>query len=133
MVIKGDMRLRFLKSLVTYGILILYVLIPILDSMVCAGCLDNEPFQCETSIGCLQAPYDEVVYTSHDGTQSNAPISDEYAAKPFCSICANFLMGVDVFSPNTHLVVTQWDGPSDVTALSEFHYSIYKPPQNLLA
>ena len=127
------MRSRLVKCCSTLVILLLYILTPLLDSTVCAGCLDNEPFQCKTNIGCLQAPHNEVAYPSHDGTQSNTPASDEHGAKSFCSICVNFLTGVDVFSPNTHIVVSQWDGPSDVTALSELHYSIYKPPQNPLA
>ncbi len=124
------MRLRLIKSLVIYGILILYVLIPMLDSMVCAGCLDNE--QCGTTTGCLQASHGKVVYTSHDGTQSNGPVSDEYAAKSVCSICMNLLTGVEVFASQVHLSVTQWVNSSAVTALSILHHSIDKPPQNHL-
>ena len=124
------MRLRFLKSLVTYGILILYVLIPILDSMVCADCIDNAPFQGEATIGHLQASHDDVIYISHEGTKSKIP--DEQAAISFCSICANFLMGVEVFASHVHLSVAQWDDPCAVPTLSDLHHSIYKPPQNHL-
>ena len=113
-------------------ILLLYVLTPLLDSMVCAGCLDDAPFQCEITIGRLQAPHDEVAYTSHGGTQSNSPVSDEHAAKSFCSICANVRMGADVFSPHVHISVARWNGPCATPALSELHYSIDKPPQNHL-
>ena len=126
------MGLRFFRYCVTSAVLLLYVLTPLLDSMVCAGCMDDKPFQCETTIGCLQAPKDEVVYTAHDGAQSPPPVSDEHAAKSFCSICANFLTGVEVFSPNVHTAIAPWDGPCAVPALSELHYSIDKPPQNLL-
>ena len=128
--IKEGMNLRLLTKVITYVILILYVLIPMLDSMVCADCLGNAPFQGETTIGHLQAPHDDVSYSSHDGTQSKTP--GEQDAKSFCSICANVLMGVEVFSPQVHISVAQWDGPHAVPALSELHYSIDKPPQNLL-
>ena len=127
------MRLRFFRYCVTSAVLLLYVLTPLLDSMVCAGCMDDKPFQCETTIGCLQAPKDEVVYTAHDGAQSPAPVSDEHAANSFCSICANSPTGVDTFSQNVHTAITPWDGACAVPALSELHYSIDKPPQNHLA
>lgn len=130
-VIKERMRLRLFKSLIIYVILISYVLIPMLDSMVCADCMDNAPFQCDTAIGSLRTPHGDVIYTSHDGTQSKTPAPGEHPAKSFCSICANFLMGIKVFSPNAHISVAQWDGPSAVPVLSELHYSINKPPQNL--
>jgi len=94
--------------------------------------MDNEPFQCKTTIGNLQTPRYDALSASHDRTQSKTPVSDEHTAKSFCSICTNFVTGVDVFSPNLHITAAQWDGPTDVTALSEFHYSIHKPPQNLL-
>lgn len=124
------MRLRFLKSLVTYGILILYVLIPILDSMVCADCIDNAPFQGEATIGHLQAPHDDVSYSSKDGAQSKT--SGAQDAKSYCSICSNVILGVEVFFPNLHIIVAQCDGPHVVPALFDLHHSIYKPPQNLL-
>lgn len=124
------MRLRFLKSLVIYGILILYVLIPMFDSMVCADCLGNAPFQSETTIGHLQAPRDDVIYTSCDVAQSKT--SGEQTATSFCSICANFLMGVDVFASHVYLSATQWDGTCDLPALSNLSHSIDKPPQNCL-
>ncbi len=126
------MRFRLFKSLITYSILLLYILTPMLDSMVCAGCMDDKPFQCETTVGCLQAPADEVVYAAHDGAQSKPPAADEHAAKSFCSICANVLTGIDIFSPNVHIAVAPWYGPCAVPAPSELHYSIDKPPQNLL-
>lgn len=129
--IKSDMRLRLLRSLITYVILILYVLIPILDIMVCADCMGNAPFQGETTIGHLQALHDDVSYSSKDGTQSKTRGTED--AKSFCSICANVLMSVEVSSPNPHTIVAQYDGQHTVSALSELHYSIDKPPQNLFA
>jgi len=73
-----------------------------------------------------------VTYPSHDGTKSKT--SDEQQnTQSFCSICANVLMGVEVFLPQVHVSVAQWHGPCVVPALSELHYSINKPPQNILA
>lgn len=127
------MSLRFLKSLITCGILFLYVLTPMLDSMVCTDCIGKAPYQGETTIGHLQTPYGDVISPSHDGAQSETPGSDEQAAKCFCSICVNFLAGVKVFAPRVHIVVARWAGPGVSPALSELHYSIDRPPQNLLA
>jgi len=124
------MRLRLLRSPLTYVILILYVIIPMLDSMVCADCMGNAPFQGETTIGHLQPPYVDVSYSSKDGTQSKTPGTQD--AKSFCPICSNVLMGVEVFSPHVHTSVAPWYGPWAVTALSEPHYSINKPPHNHL-
>lgn len=125
------MRLRLFRNLATYVILLLYVLIPMLDSMVCASCMESAPLQCETSIGYLLAPRNDVVSASHDGAQSKTPLPDEYAAKSFCSICANFLTGVEVSSQHVHASVAQWDGPCAVPPLSVLYRSINKPPQNI--
>ena len=128
--IKKNMRLRLFKSLITYVILILYVLIPMLESMVCAACMGNAPYQGETTIGHLQVYHDDVIYSSKDGPQSKTPGAQD--AKSFCSICCNVLMGVEVSSPNPHTIVAPYDGPHAVPARHELHYSINKPPQNLL-
>jgi hypothetical protein len=96
--------------------------------MVCADCIVNAPFQGKATIGHLQAPHDDVIYISHDGTKSKIP--DEQAATSFCSICTNFLMGVEVFASHVNLSVAQWVNPCAVPALSDLHHSIDKPPQN---
>jgi hypothetical protein len=126
------MRLRLLKRLGTCAILLLYVLVPLLDSMVCAECMDHASFQCETTIGHLQAPHGDMIYAAHTEAPSKTSAPGDQAAKCFCPICANVRMGVEVFSPNVNFAVAQWDGPSAAAALSEFHSSIDKPPQNLL-
>jgi len=130
-VIRKRMRLRVLINPLTYIILVLYVFIPVLDGMVCADCTGNAPFRGETTIGHLQAPHDDVTYPSHEGTKSKT--SDGQDTQSFCSICANVLMGVEVFLPQVHNSVAPWHAPGAVPILSEFHYSIDKPPQNLLA
>lgn len=127
----GQMSRRFLKNLVIYPILILYVLIPVFDTMLCADCLDSTPFEREMTIGHLQTPHDDVINLSRDVAQSET--FGERTATSFCSICANFLMGVDVFASQVHLSVVPWDGPCDLPALSNLAQSIDKPPQNLLA
>ena len=126
------MRLRLLRNHLTYVILILYVLIPFFDSMVCADCSGNAPFQGETTISQLKAFHDDVIYSSKDGTQSKTSGGQDAKSLCSCSICANVLMGVEVFSTNLHIVVSQYDSPHAILALSELHYSIHKPPQNLL-
>ncbi len=125
-------HLRLLKNLITYGILILYVLIPMLDRMVCANCTDKVPFQGEATIGHLQAPPADAIHTSRDGTQSKTPGPSKHADKSFCSICANILMGIDVFVSHVHLSVARLDDLRAVPTLSELHYPIDKLPQNIL-
>jgi hypothetical protein len=93
--------------------------------------MGNAPFRGETTIAHLQASHDDATYTSHDGAQSKIP--GEQNAEFHCSICANFLMGVEVFSLHAYIFVTQWNGLCAVPPLSELHHSINKPPQNLLA
>jgi hypothetical protein len=100
------------------------------DSMVCADCLGDTPFQRETTISHLQAPHDDVIYTSRDRAQSKT--FGERTSTSFCSICVNFLMGVDVFASHVNLSIAPWDGPCDLPALSNLNQSIDKPPQNLL-
>jgi hypothetical protein len=129
-VIEKNMRFRLLRSLITYAILMLYVFIPMLDSMVCADCIGS-PFQSEATIGHLQTSHDDETYASHDGTQSKA--FDDQDAKSFCSICANVLMGAELFASNLQIIVVPHDCQHAVPALAELHYSINKPPQNLLA
>lgn len=123
------MRLRFLRNLITYVILLFYILVPLLDRMVCADCI--APFPGEATISHLQTPHDDVPYEMHDGAFSKT--SGDKAAASFCLICANVLMGVQVCSPHAHITVVEWDGPCAMPALSELHYSIHKPPQNLFA
>lgn len=125
------MRLGSYINPLTYIILVLHVFVPILDCMACAHCMGSAPFRGETTIGHLQAPPDDVIYSPHDGTAAKAP--GEQAAKSLCSICANVLMGTEVFLPQVHISVAQWHGPCAVPALSELHSSINKPPQNPLA
>ena len=121
---------RLRMNPLTYVILVLYVLIPMLESMVCADCMGNAPYQGETTIGHLQVYHDDVIYSSKDGPQSKT--SGAQGAKSFCPICSNVLMGVEVSSPNPHTIVAPYDGPHAVPARHELHYSINKPPQNLL-
>jgi hypothetical protein len=124
------MRLRFIKNSLTYAILILCVFVPMLDGMVCADCIGNDPFQGETTISHLQSLHDDVRYSSKDGAPSKTASTQD--AESFCSICANDLMGVEILSPDIHIPVAQCDVPCAEPTLSELHYPINKPPQNLL-
>ncbi|PKN96384.1 MAG: hypothetical protein CVU43_20975 [Chloroflexi bacterium HGW-Chloroflexi-5] len=63
---------------------------------------------------------------------AHANPATEQGHKSFCSICANVLMGTQIFSVNPPGMLTQCDTPSTLPAVSEPHYSIDKPPQNFL-
>ncbi len=130
LVIGKRMQLRSLRNFLVYAILVLYVLIPVLDSMVCTDCIGNASLQGKAVICHLQTPHDDVAYTSYDGAQSKTPGGQ--AAPSFCSICANFLTGIEAFSHHAHTSIAQWDGPAAAPVLSERYHSIHKPPQNIL-
>lgn len=126
------MRLRLFRHCITSAVLLAYLLTPLLDSMACAGCVDARPFQCETTVGSLQAAQDGLSSTSHDAPHAGAAASDEHADGSFCSVCANSFTGVEDFSPTIHIAAVAWDGPSPLPAIAEQNRSILKPPQNLL-
>jgi hypothetical protein len=124
------MRLTIHRSLITYAILLFYLCTPMLDGMVCADCVGNAPFQGEITISQMKASHVDVSYSQKGEIQSST--TSERGNKSFCSICANVLMGTEDFSSNLHIIVDQCDSPHALPAISELHYSIDKPPQNLL-
>ncbi len=124
------MFLQIHRSLITYAILLFYLCTPMLDIMVCAVCLGNAPFQGEITTSQMKTPYVDVSYSQNGEMQSST--TSEQGNKSFCSICASVLMGAEDSSSNLHIIVAQCDSPRALPAISELHYSIDKPPQNLL-
>jgi len=124
------MHLQLHRSLITYAILLFYLCTPMLDSMVCAVCAGNAPFQGEITTSQMKTSYVDVSYSQNGEMQSST--TSEQSNKSFCSICANVLMGTEDSSSNLHIIVAQCDSPHALPAISELHYSIDKPPQNLL-
>ena len=131
MVINRTMRPRLLVMPLTYLIILCYLLAPMLDSMVCADCMGNAPFPAQTTISQQPNANDDGGSAANCGAQSS-PHSKQ-TTKSSCSICANFLVGVEVFSPHMYIPVIQYNAPLVIPPPSEFHYSINKPPQNLLS
>jgi hypothetical protein len=101
-----------------------------LDGMVCADCVGNAPFQGEITSSQMKTSPVDVSYSQKGEMQSST--TSEQGNKSFCSICANVLMGTEDSSSILHIVVDQCDSPRALPAISELHYSIDKPPQNLL-
>jgi len=101
-----------------------------LDSVVCADCAGHAPFQGKTAISHMKASHVDVSYASKDETQSGH--ATERPQQSFCSICANVVMGTEAASVNPSISVTQRQNPRALPVISELHYSIDKPPQNLL-
>lgn len=130
-VIEKRMRLQILKNLITYAILIFYLCTPMLDSIVCADCMGNAPFRGEATISHTQTLHVDVSYSKKGETHSNT--TTEQGQKSFCSICANVLLGVEIYSPQVHILLAESYGTHIATPLSELHYSIHKPPPNFLA
>jgi hypothetical protein len=124
------MRLQRSKNLITYAIVLFYLCTPMLDSIVCADCIGNTPFLGEITKSYPNTSNVDVNYTKKGETQSNT--ATEQGHKSFCSICGNVLMGTEASSINQPIIVAQYDNPFALPAFSELHYSIDKPPQNIL-
>ncbi|MBP1750013.1 MAG: hypothetical protein H6Q52_2552 [Deltaproteobacteria bacterium] len=124
------MRLQILKNFITYAILIFYICTPMLDGMVCADCIGNAPFRGEITISHMKTAHADVSYSQKGEKHSNT--ATEQGHKSFCSICANALMGTEISSINPPIVVVQCINPPALPVISELHYSIDKPPQNIL-
>lgn len=124
------MRFRLPRNYMTLFILIFYLCTPMLDRMVCADCVGNTSFQGQITIGHMNTAHVDVNYSPKSKNQSSN--TSEQGHKSFCSICANVLMGIEVFSSNIHIIVVQVYIPHAVSSISELHYSIDKPPQNFL-
>jgi len=129
-VIEKRMRLQILKNLITYAILIFYICTPMLDSIVCADCMGNAPFRGEAAISHIQTSHVDVSYSKKGETRSNT--TTEQGHKSFCSICANVLLGVEVYSSQVPILIVQRNDTHIAPPLSELHYSIHKPPPNFL-
>ena len=100
-----------------------------LDSMVYTDCAGNAPFRGETTISHMKASHTDVRYSGKGETQSNT--AGEQGHQSICSICANVLMGTEVSSVNPPVITAQYYNPCITPVISELHYSIDKPPQNL--
>jgi hypothetical protein len=124
------MRLNISKNLVTYAILLFYICTPMLDSAVCVDCAGHAPFQGETTLSHMQTSHTDVSYSTKDETQSDD--ATEQGHQSVCSICANVLIATDVSSVNPPVILAQCEVPRTLPLISELHYSIDKPPQNLL-
>lgn len=124
------MRAGLLKNYLTLFILISYLCIPMLDRMVCADCVVNNPFQGQITIAHMKTAHVDVSYSPKSKTQTSN--TSEQGHKAFCSICANVLMSTEVFSSNIQFIVVDYNKPQTVSVVSELHYSIEKPPQNFL-
>ncbi len=124
------MRLPTFKNLITCAVLFFYLCTPMLDSVVCADCAGHAPLQGKTAISHMKASHVDVSYSRKDKTQSGN--ADDRDHQSFCLICANVLMGTEAASVNLSISVTQRQNPRALPVISELHYAIDKPPQNLL-
>ena len=118
------------KNFIIVAILLCYLCVPMLDGMICADCIGNAPFRGEKTISHVKTTPVGVNYAKKGAAHANP--ATEQGHKSFCSICANVLMGTEVSSVNPPIILTQYDNPRALPAISELHYSIDKPPQNFL-
>ena len=125
------MFLKMPKNLIIYAVLLFYIFTPMLDSVICTDCAGHAPLQGETTISHMKTSHVDVSYSKKNETQSGS--TTEQGHQFFCSICANVLMGTEVSSSVTpSIIIAQCENPRVLPAISELHYSIDKPPQNIL-
>jgi hypothetical protein len=124
------MRLQILKNFITYAIIIFYICTPMLDGMVCADCVGNAPLGGGLTISHMKTSHIDVSYSKKGQTRSST--NNEQGHKFFCSICANSILGFEVYSSQMPILVVQSVGTYIASPFSELHYSIHKPPPNSL-
>lgn len=100
-----------------------------LDGMLCASCLGNAPFEGKIVVSTVKSACADLIFSKKDNPQSTTAGEQD---KTFCSICANTIIGVDVFYPDRNIVVTQFNFSREVPVDPILNYSIDKPPQNSL-
>lgn len=120
-----------LKRLTILAVLLIYLVTPMLDSMLCADCIGNVPFRGVTTISHIETSHVDVSYSKKGCSQSNT--STKQGHKFSCSICSNSILDTEIYSPQVHILVAKSDCITIEQPLSELHCSIHKPPQNFLA
>jgi hypothetical protein len=102
-----------LKRLTILAVLLIYLVTPMLDSMLCADCIGNVPFRGVTTISHIETSHVDVSYSKKG--------------------CSNSILDTEIYSPQVHILVAKSDCITIEQPLSELHCSIHKPPQNFLA
>lgn len=123
------MRLQIPKCFMTYAIVLFYLCTPMLDGTVCADCA-GAPLGGGITISHMKTAHVDVNYSKKGQTRSNT--DREQGHKSFCSICANSILGIEVYSSQEPILVVQSNETHMEPPLSELHYSIHKPPPNFL-
>jgi hypothetical protein len=100
------------------------------DNMMCADCIINVPSRGEIATSPMKISNVDISNSNKNDPQSNT--STEQGNKIFCSICANSILGVEVYSPQVPAKTVQSVSTYITSPLSELHYSIHKPPPNSL-
>ncbi|MRR16191.1 MAG: hypothetical protein EG826_07020 [Deltaproteobacteria bacterium] len=125
------MRFRKSKRRIICIMVLLYIFVPLFDSMACADCLGRAPFQGGATQSSVKALNADASISLHNGIPcDNESGQDDHF---ICSICANPLAGVGFCSLPAPVLVMSLGAAISSTLISKFHTSIHKPPQNSLA
>lgn len=123
------MILKLRRKCIALFLVFFYICTPMLDGMVCASCLGNAPFEGKIVVSTVKSACANLIFSKKDNPQSTSAGEQD---KTFCSICANTIIGTDIFYYDKYVVVTQFNRPREVPANPILNYSIDKPPQNSL-
>jgi hypothetical protein len=107
--------------------IVLYVLVPLVDKMACADCVDNAHVCHETIVG-HQPPLEKDLSFYEQGTSTAN--SDDPCHRSLCPLCANFVTFVCVSSLPVLVPLLQRDELPVLSPVLEYYSSIDKPPDN---
>ncbi len=124
------MGVKVQRSLIVYAVLLFYLCTPVIDSMICADCAGNVPFQGKTTISHMKTLHTDVSYSRKGETKSETTADQDH--KTICSICANVVMDAESSSVNPPAITAQSHDAQVFDVISDPHCPIDKPPQNCL-
>lgn len=118
-----------LKRLIASFALLIYIVIPFIDSSLCGDCRGGASFQGEAEISYLSLPHANVSFSAIDANDYNqAPIGKD--AKVPCSICFNSVAGISFHNFKALIQTVPFTDRIKVNVFLEPAFSINKPPQN---
>ena len=119
-----------IKIFTVYALIVLYVLVPLVDKMACADCIDNAHACHETMIGHLTSLENDLSFYEQGTSPSS---SDDPCHRSLCPLCANFVTFVCVSSLPVLGPLLQRDELPVLSPALEYYSSIDKPPDNYSA
>lgn len=115
------------KRLFILFVLVIYIVIPFVDSMACDDCKGIAPFQGGIEISYKNLPQGNM--SSSINIDAAKDESSSQRGKTFCSICFNTVEG-DFHNHKAIFSAVPFANQTTVVAFLDPAFSINKPPQN---